>query len=202
MTDFSISVAVGQACTQAPQETHSESRKSSFWPGRDHGGEAAAVDGQREGALHFLAGAHAARADDALRRIEGEVRVGFVLLGLQMVGAVIAVAHFAQADRARHVLQLAIAVGGAGQAVERMIGDVELHHAAAQLGEARRLGLHLHAGFDRRGAGGGRAPAAFDLDQAEAAGAEGVEAVGGAELRHLDAGFHGRAHDRGACRHA
>src|SRR6185312_9417453 len=32
MTDFSISVAVGQACTQAPQETHSESRKSSAWP--------------------------------------------------------------------------------------------------------------------------------------------------------------------------
>jgi hypothetical protein len=26
-TDFSISAAVGQACTQAPQDTHSESRK-------------------------------------------------------------------------------------------------------------------------------------------------------------------------------
>src|SRR5213075_2680243 len=32
MTDLSISVAVGQACTQAPQETHSEARKSSFMP--------------------------------------------------------------------------------------------------------------------------------------------------------------------------
>ena len=29
MTDFSMSVAVGQACTQAPQETHSEEKKSS-----------------------------------------------------------------------------------------------------------------------------------------------------------------------------
>ena len=28
MTLFSFSVAVGQACTQAPQETHSELRKS------------------------------------------------------------------------------------------------------------------------------------------------------------------------------
>ena len=28
MTGFSLSVAVGQACTQAPQETHSEDRKS------------------------------------------------------------------------------------------------------------------------------------------------------------------------------
>ncbi len=28
MTDFSFSVAVGQACTQAPQDTHSDPKKS------------------------------------------------------------------------------------------------------------------------------------------------------------------------------
>src|SRR5260221_10588539 len=33
ITDFSVSVAVGQAYTQAPQETHSEPRKLSFIPG-------------------------------------------------------------------------------------------------------------------------------------------------------------------------
>ena len=33
ITDFSMSVAVGQACTHAPQLTHSESMKSCFWPG-------------------------------------------------------------------------------------------------------------------------------------------------------------------------
>src|SRR5262249_26966496 len=33
MTDFSISVAVGQAWTQAPHETHSEPRKLSSIPG-------------------------------------------------------------------------------------------------------------------------------------------------------------------------
>ena len=33
MTDFSVSVAVGQACTQAPQDTHSEPRKLSLMPG-------------------------------------------------------------------------------------------------------------------------------------------------------------------------
>src|SRR5262252_9417086 len=32
ITLFSINVAVGHACTQAPQETHSESRKFSFMP--------------------------------------------------------------------------------------------------------------------------------------------------------------------------
>ncbi len=42
---------------------------------RNHRAEAAAGDRQREGALHFLAGAHAARADDAFRRIVGEIGV-------------------------------------------------------------------------------------------------------------------------------
>ena len=32
-TDFSRSASVGQACTQAPQETHSESRNGSILPG-------------------------------------------------------------------------------------------------------------------------------------------------------------------------
>ena len=118
-----------------------------------------------------------------------------------MVLAVIAVAHFAQADDARHILQLAIAIGRAGQAIERMVGDIELHHAAAQLGERRRLGVHLDAGRDRRVARGGRALAAFDLDEAHAARAERLLAIGGAELGHLDAGLVGRAHDRGALGH-
>ena len=33
MIDFSVSVAVGQAWTQAPQETHSEPRNDSSMPG-------------------------------------------------------------------------------------------------------------------------------------------------------------------------
>ncbi len=199
-TLFSISVAVGQACTQAPQETHSEPRKS-VPPGDTALSKPRAEDGQREGALHLLAGPHAARADDALGGIEREIGVGQVLLGVEMVGALIAVAHLAQADRARHVLQLAIAVGGAGQAVERVVGDVELHHALAQLGEAIRLRAHDHAGLGRRGAGGGRALAALDLDEAEPARAEGLQHVGGAELGDLRAHHHGRRHHRGACGH-
>ena len=34
-TDFSRSASVGQACTQAPQDTHSESMKFSRHAGRD-----------------------------------------------------------------------------------------------------------------------------------------------------------------------
>jgi hypothetical protein len=49
---------------------------------RDAAVEAPALDGQREGALHFLAGAHAARADDALGRIIGEIGIGLVVFGM------------------------------------------------------------------------------------------------------------------------
>ncbi len=181
--------------------------------GGDMRGEAAAVDGQREGALHLFAGAHAARADDALGRIEGEIGIGLVLgleaevlfaagtLGEDVIVALIAVAHLAQAHGAGHVLQFAVAIGGTGEAVERMVGDVEFHHALAQLGQAIRLCTDLDAGRHRRGAGGGRALAALDLDEAEAAGAEGVQQVGGAELGDLGAQLHRGAHDGGAFRH-
>ena len=175
--------------------------------------EAAAGDRQRESALHFLAGAHAAITDDALRRVVGEIGVQLVLrlpveihlaivAGEHMVGAVIAVTHVAQAHGAGHVLQLAVAVGGAGQTVERMVGDIKLHHAAADGGQTRGLGLDRDAMRDRRGAGGRRAVTPLDLDHAQAAGAEGLDAVGGAELGDLRPGLHRRAHDRRARRNS
>ncbi len=119
-------------------------------------------------------------------------------LGEHVVLAVVAVAHFAQADRARHVLQFAVAIGGAGQAVERMVGDIKLHHAAADFREPRILRRHLDARRDGRRARGRRTLAALDLAQAKAARAERVEAIGGAELRDLDAELHRGVHDRRA----
>ena len=175
--------------------------------GRHAAVEAAARDGQREGALHLFAGAHAAVADDALRRVVGEVRVRLVLrqilLGarLDVVVAVIAIADVPQADDAGLRLQLAIAVGRAGQAVQRVIGDVELHHALAELGELLVLRVHHHAVLGRGRAGGRGAAAALDLHEAEAAGAERLQAIGGAELRDLRPGMHRRRHHRGARRH-
>ena len=180
--------------------------------GGDVRGKAATVDRQCERALHLFAGADAARADDALRRLELEVgvrgvlrlpkRIGFAVRAREdVVLAGVAVAYVAQADGAGHVLQLAIAVGGAGQAVQRMVGDVELHHALADAGEPVVLRGDLDAGGDGRRARGRRSAAALDLDEAETAGAEGVEAVGGAQLRHHDAEVGRGAHDRGALRH-
>ena len=203
----------GRAGLHAGAAGHAFGAEETFaHAGRDAAVEAAARDRQCERALNFLAGADAARADDAFRGIIGEVRVELVLrhpvvvgaavrLGEHMVLALIAIAHVAQADRAGHVLQFAIAVGGAGQAVQRMVGDVQLHHALAQLLQALGLGMDDEAVHRGRGAGGRRSGAALDLDQAEPAGAERVDHVGRAQFRDLRAGFHGRAHDRGALGH-
>ena len=121
MTDFSLSAEVGQACTQAPQDTHSDDRKST--PAvPTFRIEAAPQDRQRERALDLLAGAHAARTDDACRGIEGKIGIGGVDWGVEMIGAVAAIAHLAQADDPRLGLELAIAVGAGRQAVERMVG--------------------------------------------------------------------------------
>jgi hypothetical protein len=118
-----------------------------------------------------------------------------------VVLALIAIAHVAQAHGAGHVLQLAIAIRAAGEAVERMVGDVELHHALAQLLQPPGLGVHDEAWHHGRGAGGRCAGAALDLDETETAGAEGVDHVGRAQFWDLVASFHGRAHDRGAFGH-
>ncbi len=142
--------------------------------------EAASGNSQREGALHLLAGSHATRTDDAFRGIVGEIRVRFILrhpgrvgrttsLGENVVLALVAIAHVTQAHRAGHVLQFAVAIRRAGQAVQRMVGDVELHHALAELFQPLGLGVDHKALHSGRGAGSRRAGAAFDLDQTEAA---------------------------------
>ena len=100
---------------------------------RNMGGKAPAINGEREGALHFLASPDTARTHNALGGIKGEIGVAFVFLleaeilhaanaaGRCMVVAVIAIAHIAQPHGTRHVLQFAVAIGGTGEAVQRMV---------------------------------------------------------------------------------
>jgi hypothetical protein len=164
--------------------------------------EAAPVDCEGKGSLDFLASANATIADDAFRRIIAEIGVRLVLLVGEVVGARIAVAHIAQPDVAGLCLQLAIAVSGAGEAIERMIGDVKLHHTLAQRFQALSLGADHHARRDRGGARGGGSGAALDLDQTEAAGAERFEHVVGAEFWDLGPNLHRRPHDGRAFRHS
>ena len=56
------------------------------------------------------------------------------VLGLaQMVPAVIVITHIAQADRPGLILQFAIVIGAACQAIERVIGNIEFHHPLPQI---------------------------------------------------------------------
>ena len=100
MTDFSVSVAVGQACTQAPHDTHSESRNDSFWLAATFEAKprpwivsanvpciSSQARTQREQTMHFDG---------------SNVKYGLlvVLRRVEVVRAVVAVAHLAQTDGA------------------------------------------------------------------------------------------------------
>ena len=169
--------------------------------GDDLGVEAAPADGQGVGALLLLAGAHAAGADDALGRVEAEIQGRLVLGLIQVMGAVVAVAHGPQAHRAGHVLQFTITVGGASQAIQRMVGDVELHDVAPQFRQPGRLGVHDHAFLGQGGAGGRITLAPLDGHQAQAARTEGGQVLGGAELGYVRSGQGCGAHHRDAFGH-
>ena len=135
-----------------------------------------AINRQRKRTLSLLTSAYAAVTDDALRRVVSEVRVRLILLQLGMGldrCTALGVAHFTQANQTSHVLQLAIAIGGASQAIQRVIGNVQLHHAATDICKLRCLGADLHARLDRRGARSRVASAAFNLYQAHTARTEG-----------------------------
>ena len=144
--------------------------------------EATAGDGQRERPLHLRTGPNASTTRDALALVEREVRVGFILWRVKVVHSVHAVADIAQPDNTRHVLQFAVAIRRTRQTVQRMIGDVQLHDALAQLVEFGSLRLHRHAidtgrGARRRGSG-----LAVDLDQAQPARPERLERIRCAQL--------------------
>ena len=114
---------------------------------------------------------------------------------MQVVFPFHAVAHISEAHGTRHILEFAVTIGGASETVEGMVGNIEFHHAFAELVEAWGLGVHRHAFRTRGGAGGRRAGATFNFDQTKPAGAKGVEVIGGAELGNVGAD-HGRgAHD-------
>src|SRR5271168_4637597 len=68
-----------------------------FVAGGNGGCETAAINRQSKCSLNFIASADAARAQDALRGIEGKIWIGFVLIRALMILTGISVAHLAQA---------------------------------------------------------------------------------------------------------
>ena len=79
------------------------------------------------------------------------------------------ITDIAQTNGACLILQFAIAIGGACQAIEWMVGDIKLHHAFAQFCQMRGLRAHNHAGFNWGRATRRGPSAAIDFDQAQAA---------------------------------
>ena len=174
-----------------------------------------ALDRKCKSALRLVAGAHATRADDAQRGIENEIRVaGVASRGAVGPGAVtrairrrqprgrLAVTRTGDAQRSRGVLQFAMPVRRTVLAVERVLGDIQLHDIAPQPLQRVALRPYLHARRDLGRAGGGEALPPFDLDEAQPAGAKGFQVIGGAKFRDPGAGERRRAHDRGARGHA
>jgi hypothetical protein len=86
-------------------------------------------------------------------------------------------------------------------AIARMVGEVQLHDAAAELAKLRALGADLQAVRDERRARCRIAAAPFDLDEAQPTGSECLERVGRAELGDIAFGQRGGPHDRRAFRH-
>ena len=119
-----------------------------------------------------------------------------------MARAVVSVADVAQSDIASLGLQFAVVVGAACEAVQGMVGDVKLHDAPTQALQTRRLGADDHSRFGWGRARGGRALAALDFDQAEAARPEGLNTVRRAEFRDRIVDHRGSGHHRRARRHA
>ena len=96
-----------------------------------------------------------------------------------------AIAHFAQAGNTGDRLQFAIAIGRAGQTVERMVGNIQLHHIAPQFVQRLALRFHLHARFHRRGTRGGITAPSGDFHQTHATRAKRFQRVGRTQLRNL-----------------
>src|SRR5258706_3171375 len=164
--------------------------------GHDLRREAAPLDCRRERPLHLVTRAHATRADDTERLIELEIGITGVVFALMVVRAGESITRGRHVQPLCHVLQLAVAVGRTGNAVERVVGDVELHHVAAEVCELRGLGADLHAVGNGRRAGRGIPSAALDLHETEAAGAEALEAIGGTQFGDVARGEGCGAHDR------
>ena len=162
-------------------------------------------DGEGEGALGFFASTHTAVAHNALAGVVGEIGVGFVFLGVAMVrtsSSANPIAHIAQSCDTGHVLQLTVAIGAAGQTIQRVIRDVQLHHAFAQVLQLGSLGMNHHASLGGCGARGWETFATIDFHQTQTARTKGLQAVGGAQLGHLNTRFDSGTHERGALGHS
>ena len=145
--------------------------------GGDAGVEAAAGGGQRERALHLVAGAHAAPARDAQLVLQRQVGVAAVVGGAALLALP---ARLADAEEARHRGQLGVLAGRLGQLGEHQLDRRGGDPARGRLARCRPSCRRGRA-WCRRPA----APARPRRDHADAAGAERRHPVVEAERRHV-----------------
>ena len=86
-----------------------------------------------------------------------------IFLTFEMVFTAIPIAHFANAYACRHILQLAIAIHFASEAIQWMIRQNQLNDILAQRLDRFRLRENMHAWCNRRMAGCHRSDRAVRL---------------------------------------
>lgn len=147
---------------------------------------------QRRNALHVLAGADAAAAADALRRVahDGGIRhdARLLLADGRQRGVL-------DVEAAAEALQVAVLVARAGEAVLVVVGEHELQDGHLRVADDLRVCVDLHALPDLRRAGREQAALADDLDRAEAAARLDALILVVAEVRDVDAELLRRLHD-------
>ena len=164
----------------------------------DDGFEAAVLREQGADVLRFQADAHAAAALDALAAVahQGGRRGVDPLAGLLAV-----VGHLADAQFGGQRLQFAVFVAVARLALAVVLREQQFDHRAARLADPAGVGEDLHPLADRHGAGGDEVPRPLQLDDAHAAGPDGLQSFDEAEGGDADAGLLRGRQDGGAFGH-
>ena len=163
----------------------------------DEGREAAALGEQAADVLDLVADRDAAAAGDALAGVADERR-GAVVDHLE--GLLALVAQLADAEVVGQRAQLAVGGAAADLAVAVVLREEQLDDRLAAVAHLAGVGLDDHAVGRRLAARGDQRAGALDLDEADAAGADGLDVLEVAEGGDLHAGLAGRLEDRGALR--
>ena len=129
------------------------------------------------------------RAKDAAVVVHAEQPMGRVHAPFRKV---IIVAHVVHAQAVGQRLQFAMAVGHAHGADVIALGEQQFQRHAAVFSQALAVGLDVHALGDFRRAGGQQLGDAGDFHEAQAAGAQVINAFEMAERRDFDAGVGAR----------
>jgi len=140
--------------------------------GADGGFKAAALREERGDPLDFGADGDAAAAGDALGAVADEAGGAVVLVALRLFAFI---AEFGYAEIMGDTLQFTVFVAVADLAVALVLGEEQLDNHLAGFAHAAVVGMDLHLLGNGHHAGGHQILDAFNLDQTDAACADGLD---------------------------